>query len=208
MQYGAPASARGLRGLHRDRWLCRLQRAGAATSGIEQQGCWAHCRRGFVDAIKAAPGASIRAEQAIEFIKQLYRIERDLAGQTDAERFLARRLRSVPILKQLRGWLDETITAVTPKSTLGKALAYSHSMWPTLIRYVEWGYLPIDNNPAENAIRPFVVGRKAWMFNDTARGAQASAMIYSLVETAKSQQDRTLRLAADPVRAPACGRYR
>ena len=88
----------------------------------------------------------------------------------------------------MRQWLDKALPAVTPKSALGKALAYMNHYWPKLIRYVEWGDTPIDNNRAENAIRPFVVGRKAWLFSDTPAGADASALIYSLVETAKANR--------------------
>ena len=73
-----------------------------------------------------------------------------------------------------------------PTSVLGGALGYLHRQWPRLTRYLERGDLPIDNNPAENAIRPFVVGRKAWLFSDTQAGARASALIYSLIETAKA----------------------
>ncbi|MDQ1924794.1 transposase, partial [Massilia sp. CCM 9206] len=74
----------------------------------------------------------------------------------------------------------------TPKSALGTALSYLRDCWPRLTRYTERGDLPIDNNRAENAIRPFVVGRKAWLFSDTVAGANASAVIYSVLETAKA----------------------
>ena len=82
--------------------------------------------------------------------------------------------------------MDKTLPTVTPKSALGKALAYMAKYWDRLTRYAERGDLPIDNNRCENAIRPFVVGRKAWLFSDTPAGAHASAVIYSLVETAKA----------------------
>mgnify|MGYP000927421523 CR=1 FL=1 len=75
-----------------------------------------------------------------------------------------------------------------PKSALGEALSYWHGCWPRLIRYIERGDLPIDNNPVENAIRPFVSGRKAWLFSDTPAGAHASALLYSLIETAKANR--------------------
>ena len=159
----------------------------ARTEGIEHQVCWAHCRRGFVDAQRVQPkGKNGRADEALRLIRSLYRIERELKDVGVTERFLQRRARSVPILKGMRTWLDAALIAVTPKSALGKALAYMHHYWPKLIRYVEWGDTPIDNNRAENAIRPFVVGRKAWLFSDTPAGAHASALIYSLVETAKA----------------------
>jgi len=158
----------------------------ARTEGIEHQVCWAHCRRGFVDAQRVQPkGKTGRADEALRLIRLLYRIERELKDVGVTERFLQRRARSVPILKGMRKWLDEALIAVTPKSALGKALAYMHRYWPKLIRYVEWGDTPIDNNRCENAIRPFVVGRRGWLFSDTPAGAHASALIYSLVETAK-----------------------
>ncbi|MCL7931821.1 IS66 family transposase, partial [Halomonas llamarensis] len=73
-----------------------------------------------------------------------------------------------------------------PKSTLGKALHYLDHQWPRLTRFLDNGLIPLDNNPAENAIRPFVVGRKNWLFSHTPSGAHASAAIYSLIETAKA----------------------
>ena len=159
----------------------------ARTEGIEHQVCWAHCRRGFIDAQRVQPKGKLgRADEALRLIRLLYRIERELKQASVTERFLGRRAKSVPILKDIRGWLDKALVAVTPKSALGKALAYMHHYWPKLIRYVEWGDTPIDNNRCENAIRPFVVGRKGWLFSDTPAGAHASALIYSLVETAKA----------------------
>ncbi len=101
-------------------------------------------------------------------------------------RFRARQQLSLPVLAALREWLDETRPAVVPQSVLGKALSYMHDYWGKLIRYTERGDLPIDNNRCENAIRPFVVGRKAWLFSDTSAGAHASAVIYSLLQTAKA----------------------
>ena len=143
----------------------------------------------FVDAARVQPkGKRGRADQAIELIRELYRIERECAQANDEERLAYRREHSVPVLANLRDWLDKTRPVVTPQSTLGKALAYLDKYWPRLIRYTERGDLPIDNNRAENAIRPFVVGRKAWLFSDTPAGAHASALVYSLVETAKANR--------------------
>jgi len=82
--------------------------------------------------------------------------------------------------------LDKTILDTPPKAALGKALAYSTNQWPKLIRYIEEGNLNIDNNRAERAIKPFVIGRENWMFSNTANGANASATLYSIVETAKA----------------------
>lgn len=91
----------------------------------------------------------------------------------------------MPLLPQLKSWLDKTQPKVTAQSALGKALHYLANNWSRLERYAEAGYLSIENNAAERAIKPFVIGRKAWLFSDTVNGASASAKIYSLVETAK-----------------------
>ena len=154
---------------------------------IIRLGCWAHVRRRFMEAIKVQPkGKRGRANEAVELIGKLYRIERDKKESSDAERYQARQQTSVPILAQLKSWLDKTRPQVPPKSALGTALSYLADCWPTLTRYTDRGDLPIDNNRCENAIRPFVIGRKAWLFSATPAGANASAILYSLIETAKA----------------------
>lgn len=159
----------------------------ARTEGIEHLVCWAHVRRKFVEATRVqAKGKKGRADEAVALIGRLYGIERDCKETNDAERLLARQQFSRPILAELREWLDKTRPAVVPGSALGRALSYMHDYWEKLIRYVERGDLPIDNNRVENAIRPFVIGRKAWLFSDTPSGAHASAVIYSLLQTAKA----------------------
>jgi transposase len=159
----------------------------AETDGIEHLACWAHVRRRFVDATRVQPkGKRGHADEAVALIGKLYSIERDHKDAGDEVRFLARQQHSVPALAALHAWLEKTLPGVTPKSALGTALAYLRKYWSRLIRYTERGDLPIDNNRCENAIRPFVVGRKAWLFSDTPAGANASAVIYSLVQTAKA----------------------
>ena len=159
----------------------------AATAGIEHLACWAHVRRRFVEAARVQPkGRRGRADEAVALIGKLYGIEREYKDVDDTVRFLARQLHSLPALEALHVWLTKTQPGVTPKSALGTALAYLQKYWSRLIRYTERGDLPIDNNRCENAIRPFVVGRKAWLFSDTPAGATASAVIYSLVQTAKA----------------------
>ncbi len=118
-------------------------------------------------------------------INTLYGIERELKDFSDEQRFVGRQERSLPILIQLKSWLDITQSQVTAQSAFGKAVHYLANNWSRLERYVEAGYLPIDNNAAERATKPFVVGCKAWPFSDTVNGASASEKIYSLVETAK-----------------------
>jgi hypothetical protein len=86
----------------------------------------------------------------------------------------------------MKRWLDVTKAQVPPKSLTGRAVGYALSQWNSLCRYVEDGRLEIDNNRIENAIRPFVIGRKNWLFSDTVLGAEASANLYSLGETAKA----------------------
>lgn len=105
---------------------------------------------------------------------------------SDAERLSARQQRSQPVLDQLKAWLDKAQPQVAGQTSLGKAVNYLANNWSRLERYIEGGNLPIDNNRAENAIRPFVIGRKNWLFSDTPKGATASAQIYSLIETAKA----------------------
>lgn len=157
-----------------------------AQAGVERLGCWAHARRKFVEAQKVQPkGKTGRADIALTMINKLYGIERELKDGSDEQRFMACQEKSLPILGQLKIWLDKTQPQVTPQSVLGKAVHYLANNWNRLERYVEAGYLPIDNNAAERAIKPFVIGRKAWLFSDTVNGAAASAKIYSLVETAK-----------------------
>ena len=119
-------------------------------------------------------------------INKLYGIERDFKDGSDEDRKLARQARSQPVLAQLKNWVEKTQPQVTTQNALGKAISYLASNWSRLERYVEHGYLPIDNNAAERAIRPFVIGRKNWLFSDTPRGPTASARLYSLVETAKA----------------------
>jgi transposase len=155
--------------------------------GVERLACMAHARRKFVDAQKVQPkGKTGRADVALAMINKLYGIERDLKDVTDDQRFAGRQAQSLPVLTQLRSWLEKTLPQVTAQSALGKAVHYLGNNWSRLERYIEAGFLPIDNNAAERAIKPFVIGRKAWLFSDTPKGAAASAQLYSLIETAKA----------------------
>ena len=159
----------------------------ARTDGIERLACWAHVRRRFVEAVRVQPkGKRGRADEAVSLIGKLYRIEREHQEATVEMRHLARQSASVTVLAELHAWMLKQTPLVTPKSALGTALMYMGNLWAQLTRYTERGDLPIDNNRCENAIRPFVIGRKAWLFSDTPAGAHASAVIYSLVQTAKT----------------------
>jgi transposase len=155
--------------------------------GIERLGCWAHARRKFVEEQKVQPkGKTGRADIALNLINKRYGIERNLKEVGDEHRHEGRQQNSLPVLAQLHAWLEKTQPQVTAQNALGKAINYLVSNWDKLVRYTEGGYLPIDNNAAERAIRPFVIGRKNWLFSDTPKGTTASAQLYSLVETAKA----------------------
>ncbi|MCF6323158.1 MAG: IS66 family transposase, partial [Gammaproteobacteria bacterium] len=160
-----------------------------AENTITQLGCWAHARRKFIDAQKAAAGKTRRtgkADVAIRLISQLYAIEKRIKPLSPTEKYTVRQTESLPILADIRQWLDKTLHHTLPKGLLGKALSYLAKNWGKLTIYTEDGRLSIDNNPAENAIRPFVIGRKNWLFSASVRGAKSSANLYGLIETAKA----------------------
>lgn len=150
-------------------------------------GCMAHARRKFIDAKKAQPkGKSGKADMAIATIQKLYRIEASIKDKEAAKKYTIRHEQAVPLLNDFKAWLEQSALQVPPKSVLGKAIAYTLRQWHKLIRYVDDGRLSIDNNRAERAIKPFVIGRKNWLFSNTSSGANASAILYSLIETAKA----------------------
>ncbi len=154
-------------------------------------GCMAHARRNFVKVIDARGKGAKRngsAEVALGYIRKLYAIERlarDL-GLPPEETLALRKEKAKPILDEFKAWMEERLPKTPPKGLLGKALSYALKHWRKLIRYLDDGRIPIDNNVAENAIRPFVVGRKNWLFSGHPSGARAAATLYSLIETAKA----------------------
>ena len=155
-------------------------------------GCFAHARRYFDEAVKAQGKADGRGRQALDMISRLYQVEALAKGDLPAGRsraqytFTLRQQHSVPVLAALKAWLDEHAETVLPKSLLGKAIAYARSQWTYLRRYADDGNAPIDNNLIERDIRPFTTGRKNWLFSATVAGAQASAVIYSLMLTCRA----------------------
>ncbi len=150
-------------------------------------GCWAHARRKFVEAKKAQPkGKSGRADWAISHIQKLYRIESEIKSLEPAEKRRVRQDKSRVLLDEFKTWLDKSANQVPPKTTLGKAVTYTLGQWGKLERYLEDGHLQIDNNRVERAVKPFVIGRKNWMFSNTSNGARASAALYSIIETTKA----------------------
>lgn len=159
-----------------------------AANGLIHVGCMAHARRKFSEAVKAQGKNKKKgkAHQGLALIQQLYRVEKQARRLTSDERYVLRQQQARPILDELRRWLDESLPQVPPTSATGKAMHYLRREWTKLIRYLDDGRLEIDNNGAENAIRPFVVGRKNWLFSASVKGVTSSANLYSLIETAKA----------------------
>jgi len=152
-------------------------------------GCMAHARRKFDEALKALPKASRHnkvgmVQTALRKITRLYVIEKQIKDLSIEQRYLIRLEKSKPILDDLKQWCDQAVIKTSKDALLGKAIRYTINQWPYLIRYLDDGNLQIDNNAAERHIKPFVIGRKNWLFNQTPRGANASAILYSLVQTA------------------------
>ena len=144
----------------------------------------AHVRRKFIEAQKAQPnGKTGKADWAVNRIQKLYAIESQSKGLTPEARHQQRQEKALPLLIEFKEWLDKSLLTVPPKTALGTALAYAVNQWQKVIRYTDDGRLNIDNNRAERAIKPFVIGRKNWLFSNTERGAGASAVIYSIIET-------------------------
>lgn len=154
---------------------------------LTRLGCWAHARRKFIDAQRQQPkGKTGKSDIVLGLIKKLYAIEKISKDQSFDERYAIRQQQAKPIIEKLKKWLEKALQNTPPKTTLGKALVYLKNQWPRLIAYTEDGRWPIDNNRAENAVRPFVIGRKNWLFSNSQAGARASANLYSLIETAKA----------------------
>ena len=153
------------------------------TQGITELGCLAHARRKFFD-LYAANQSQIAGE-ALRRIGELYDVERKAQDMIDADRLLLRQTQAKPKLVALHTWLIQTRVTVADGSGTAKALDYSIKRWPALVRYVESGLLPIDNNPVENAIRPIAIGKKNWLFAGSERAGKRAAAIQSLLGTAK-----------------------
>lgn len=164
-------------------------------NGITRIGCWDHARRKFVEASKAAPSGgkgksakTTKADVALGYINKLYTIERQIKNASLNERYRIRQELSLPQLEAFKTWLGANLSKVMKGSLTRNAMEYTLNQWDYLVGYCERGDLNISNALAENAIRPFALGRKAWLFADTAQGARASATCYSMVETAKANR--------------------
>ncbi len=164
----------------------------ARETGATRAGCWAHVRRKFADAVKIAGGAakSPIAAKAMLKIQSLYRVERAIAMRRargeEADALAMRQKHSKWRIDRFRQFLDEKLATTPPKTPVGRALQYADNDWDALTVCLRDGDVPIDNNACENSIRPFVIGRKAWLFSASLQGARASAALYSIVVTARA----------------------
>jgi len=155
--------------------------------GIIHVGCFAHARRRFFEAAKINKKPQ-SAEEGIKHIRKLYRLEDALRDKwkDDLEKFNEERKKeAVPVLAEFKEWLLKRVNQVPPKTLLGEAINYTLNQWDKLAKYIESPYLTPDNNACENAIRPFVVGRKNWLFSQSVGGAKSSCGMYTIIETAK-----------------------
>ena len=159
-------------------------------SDVIQVGCFAHARRGFTDALKALPKDSTitktNAQEGADFCNKLFKIEKVLTDLSPEERYNKRLEQSKPVLEAFLYWLESKEKQVLPKSALGKAIKYCLNQWPKLSAFMLDGRIEISNNRAERAIKPFVIGRKNFLFSKSPKGARASAIVYSMIETAKA----------------------
>jgi len=147
-------------------------------------GCWAHARRKFEEALK---NDLPRASFALEQIQLLYRLERQAEEENLSKEQIEvlRKTKAYPLLQAFEKWLDKNYSQVLPKSLIGKAISYTYSIYPRLVRYVVDGRYKIDNNGVENGVRPLAVGRKNYLFCGNHEAAKRTAIIYSLLGTCK-----------------------
>jgi transposase len=157
--------------------------------------CLAHIRRKYYEIIVNLDEEALKKSRAVigfSLCEKIYKLEKYIR-ETYSEasdyyniRYKIRLEKLKPVLKEFKAYVDREIENALPKSPLGKALEYSKKLLPKMDTILEDGSLEIDNNGAERAIKPFVIGRKNWLFSNTSKGAEASALIYSIIETAKS----------------------
>jgi transposase len=187
------------------------------TGAILEVGCWAHCRRNFYEAKESALA---RSRLVLAHIRQLYQVEKEakqiiherelLGPEADAIRRQLRQERSLAVVTELRQWLVEETPKLLPKSPMGQAAAYTLRHWQALTRYLDDGFLAIDNNVAELTLRQLAIGRKNWLFAGSQRGAQTAAILLSVTSTCHRHHvdafayvhDLLKRLAHDPEPAP------
>jgi transposase len=151
-------------------------------------GCMYHARRKFVEVTKITKSTDGVSHQAIKYIEKLAFIEEQIKALTSDEKFIHREEKSRPILIEMHEYLVAQQPSIPPKSLLGQAVSYTLNQWSKLLTYLKDGRLENNNNRSERAIKPFVIGRKAWLFADSVEGAHAAATIFSFIETCKHHQ--------------------
>jgi transposase len=152
-------------------------------NGWKHAGCWAHCRRKFVDAFKTTSSAN--AHKAVQKIGILYQVERDSAGMDDAQRLAMRQQHARPAAEEFFAWLKDIQISTLPQSAVGKAIAYALDNQAELSLYLEDPQVAIDNNAVERALRPVVIGRKNWLFAGSHNGGKTAATIFTVIQSAK-----------------------
>jgi transposase len=151
-------------------------------SGAKEVACWAHARRKFFDA-KETDGR--RAAHLLTLVGQLYEVEHEAKEFSDDDRRALRQTRSVPVLDAIKTWLDAEGPLVLPRSEMGKAFTYTLNQWDALRRYTTEGFLNIDNNAAERALKRVAIGRKNWLFAGHDYAGGTAARLYSLIASAE-----------------------
>ena len=166
--------------------------AASLDPAITRAGCWAHARRKFIEAEESGDS---RATEVIEWIKELFAVEREWKERRAVARKEGRDLsvdtrravrqeKSKPVVEALRKWMEDRLD-VLPRSPLGQAIGYAQNQWEPLTRFLDDGRIEIDNNAAERALRPIAVGRKNWLFAGSERGGRAAATFFTLLESAR-----------------------
>jgi len=155
------------------------------TGRVVEVACWAHTRRKFHESRETDPA---RAHAAMAMIRLLYRVEEEARDLSSEQRKALRQERAKPRLAQIKEWLQQEQITVLPKSPIGQAIGYALNNWTALTRYGDDGDLHIDNNPAENAIRPIVLGRKNWLFAGSDKGGRTAAILSSFMASCRRQE--------------------
>jgi transposase len=184
-----------------------------ASGTITELGCWTHCRRNFYDARDNDPAC---AHAVLAYIRQMYAVEKEASKRiteqeltgaaADAVRLQWRQEKSLPLVTALRQYLEAEYAKALPRSLIGQALAYALRHWQALTRYLHDGFLDIDNNAAERALRHIAIGRKNWLFAGSAKGAETAAILFSVTSSCHRHgvdvfaylRDILQRLAHDP----------
>jgi transposase len=151
--------------------------------GATEVGCWFHARRGFIKAEATDPELS---KEAVDRIRELFKIEEAAKDLAAADRARLRKNKAAPLLEEFHAWLELTATKVLPKSPMGEAITYVQNQWTALTRYLEDGRLEMTNNAAERGLKPFAIGRKNWLFFHREGGGKTASILMSLLMTAKA----------------------